>query len=121
MRKFVLGLLGALAVLVGCATGDVEQSVYSIRAAYDAGPLVAAVNYESLPRCDGANGPVCSDPGAVAELRKADLAAKVALDNAEDFVRNHPDLDPAVAIEAAQAAIDAFNRILVIYHIEVKE
>lgn len=105
--------------LSACANTDgAEKTVFQIRAAYDAGPLVLATNYESLPRCVEGGTPVCSKASVVDELRKADNAALVALDNAESFVRNHPDVDASDAITAANLAIATFANILTIYGID---
>jgi hypothetical protein len=114
---FAAGL--CTAALIGCANTDsAEKTVFQIRAAYDAGPLVLATNYESLPRCVDGGTPVCSKASVVAELRKADNAVLVALDNAESFVRNHPDMDASDAITAANLAIATFANIVSIYGLE---
>lgn len=118
IRRLLLAL-SATAFLAACANTDsAEKTVFQIRAAYDAGPLVLATNYESLPRCGEGVSKLCSDPKVVAELRTADNAALVALDNAESFVRNHPDVDATDAIEAANLAVATFAQILSVYGID---
>lgn len=82
-----------------------QQQVYSATVAYGAA-LKVAVTYESLPRC-GANAPViCSKAEIVAVIRKADTAAKSALDAAETTVRT-PGFGQDVYQSAAVAATNA--------------
>jgi len=115
----VAGALALAAMLSACASTDsAGKTVFRIRAAYDAGPLVLATNYESLPRCGTVESKICSDPGVVEELRKADLSAVAALDAAESFVRNHPEMDASDAIEAANLAVSVFAQILANYGID---
>ena len=120
--KRLLAVAGALVLTVllsACANTDsAEKTVFQIRAAYDAGPLVLATNYESLPRCSSVESKICSDSEVVEELRKADLSALAALDAAESFVRNHPDLDASDAIKAANLAVSVFAQILANYGID---
>jgi hypothetical protein len=95
-----------------------QGTVFDIRAAYDAAVLVPAANYASLPACPQASGQACADPSAVAQLRKADTAAKAALDAAEDVVRQNPTLDASAAISAAENAVTAVQTILATYNIQ---
>jgi hypothetical protein len=115
----VAGALALAPMLGACANMDsAEKTVFQIRAAYDAGPLVLATNYESLPRCGAVEPKICSDPGVVEELRKADLSALASLDAAESFVGNHPEMDASDAIEAANLAVSVFAQILANYGID---
>jgi hypothetical protein len=121
MKKF-LGLAAAFVItagFVGCAGDDVDQSVFNLRAGYVAGPLTLATAYESLPRCSDAVTKACSKVEIVEQLRKADLAAKAALDNAEFFARNHGDVEAKDAIDAARSAIAAMSKIITIYNIKI--
>jgi hypothetical protein len=91
------------------------QTIFDIRAAYDATVLAPAVAYNTLSRCTETVPAPCSDPAAVTQIRKADAAAAAALDAAEDVVRHHPDLDASAAIAAACNAVAAAQQILAIY------
>jgi hypothetical protein len=120
--KKILGLAAAFVVtagFVGCANDDVDQSVFNLRAGYVAGPLTLATAYESLPRCSATITKACSKIEVVEQLRKADLAAKAALDNAEFFARNHGDVAAKDAVDAARSAIAAMSQIITIYNIKI--
>lgn len=104
---------------LGCASDDAQTTVFQLRAGYVAGPLTLATHYESLPRCVEGGTKVCSDAKVVDQLRKADLAAKSALDNAETFVRTHGDIDASDAIDAARSAIASMSKIITIYNIKI--
>ena len=113
-----------LVLLASCAVFQhqtPQSTVYALRGAYDATVLAPAAHYASLPRCAaGVSATVtapCSDAAVVAQLQKADSAAKVALDAAESQVRNFPTIDATSAIAAAQAAINAATQILTLYAI----
>jgi len=106
----VSGLLAACSII---APTTPAQTVYDIRAAYDATILTPAVAYASLPRCPAEVE--CSDPDAVAEIRRADAAVLATLDAAEATVRQHPDLDASAAIASAQNAVTAAAKILTLY------
>lgn len=115
-------LVGALFFLAACATpeqgsGSAATSVYQAKLAY-AAVLTGAVEYNNLPRCGRPTSPaLCSSQGAVEAMRKANLAARSALDSAESTVR-----DPAVkgntaqlAVTAAGNAVDSFKEIVTLY------
>jgi len=117
----ILPLLAVL-LLVGC-TADPQQIVFDARSAYDATVLAPAANYNELPR----NGTpqcvvqkVCSDQKVVNVIRKTDDTAKIALDAAEDAVRN-PDFDTSTkkaAAIAAQDAVTAAVKVLNLYGVK---
>jgi hypothetical protein len=93
----------------GCATtapSTPAQTVFAAKSAY-AAVLTAAVSYESLQRCAPAVPKPCSDPALVAQIRRADDVAKLALDTAEAAVRT-----PAVGADARSKAIDTASRAL---------
>ncbi len=117
-------IVGALFFLAACAqtptgegSGSAATSVYQTKLAY-AAVLTGAVEYNKLPRCGRPTSPVlCSDQGAVEAMRKANVAARSALDAAENTVR-----DPAVkgntaqlAVTAAGNAVDSFKEIVALY------
>lgn len=115
MRFRLLAVVLALG-LAACAGTDPARVVYELRADYDAAFLAPAAHYRSLPLCPTA-APVCADPKAIAVLQKVDASAQVALDNAEDVVRNHPGLNADAAIAAAQDAVSAAEKTLAIWGI----
>jgi hypothetical protein len=108
-----LALTAAL-LLAACGSTP-QQIVFEARSGYDAAILAPAANYNELPRCPAE--PVCSEQSVVTSLRKADAAAKTALDAAEDAVRNHPDWDSEATIDAMQSAIEAVRQILLQYKV----
>ena len=122
MKLRYLALVGMLA-LAACATAAVKQqtSVYELRSSY-AIYLDAAAAYSQLPFCaKGTSATLtapCSDPSAVIALKKADDTAKLALDSAENIVRNNPVVDASSAIAAAQQALDAVKAIEAAYHVQ---
>ena len=77
-----------------------------------------AVTYNNLPRCGAPTSPpVCSDPGAIIAIRKANTAAQAALDAAETTVRT-PGVTASVATAAtvsATNAVAALQSILTLY------
>lgn len=118
----LVGLL-SLALLAGCLTtgGDTKPSpaalAYATKNSYEAA-LIVAVRYNELPRCGKSTSPpLCSDQAAVETIRKANAAARVALDKAEKIVRDPALKDDAkaTAVAAAVEAVDALKAILTIY------
>ena len=107
-------LLVALAACVSLEAETPAQRIFALKSDYRA-VLALAVAYESLPRCPGATVPLCSGPAVVAELRRADRRAEVALDGAEQVVRSPAASEGAVALalEAARAAVAALRQILI--------
>lgn len=103
------------AALGACASIEAKtpaQRIYALQADYNA-LLAVAVAYESRPRCAGPPRLDCSDPGAVAEIRKADTDAHAVLRAAQAVART-PGASPSNLIFAsAHAAIDALRKILV--------
>lgn len=91
--------------------------VYNISLTHNA-MLVGMVAYESQPRCDQTESPICSDRDVVDLLRKADTTADSAITAAELTVRAHPELNADFAIAAAQNAISAMEQILSQYNIK---
>jgi hypothetical protein len=118
-----LALLGALA-LAGCAT--FQADVAKFKAAYDtiasstvspAAVQVArstfnsleilATKYQRLPRCTGANGPVCRDPALRTRIDAAIVAGRGARAGLVSFMKSHPDALGAQGLyDALNASID---------------
>lgn len=120
IRTLLAALLMSV-VLSACSVPVAPKTpagiVFDIRAGYDASVLGPAAAYNSLPRCPVADRSPCSDPEAIAQIRKADAAAAATLDAAEEVVRKHPDLDASAAITAARNAVTAAVKILAVYNI----
>lgn len=100
-----LALASAL-VIAGCAANNqgslpsAQNTVYALKNTF-ASAQTAAIQYTSLPRCgQSTSPPLCSDAGVVAQIRKYNGDAVVALDAAEKTVR-----DPTASTGAMQAAI----------------
>ena len=118
----VLLALGLASLAGACATKAAATDVFELRAGYDATVLAPMAGYARLPPClshvaPAQGAPVCSDPAVVDQLRKADSAAKAALDAAEETVRQHPTMDATAAIAAAENAVAAVKVILTTYNI----
>lgn len=107
----VVGTLAGI-LLAGCAqtvATTPAQTVYQMRASYDAAFLAPAASYNELPRCPAVA--LCSDPKVVAQLRAADASAKLLLDGAETLSRAGA-VTAQTAAAAAQAAIEAALKVL---------
>lgn len=77
-----------------------------------------ATNYLSLPRCTGKNGPVCRSPAATAQLIPAVRAMRVARNNLEQFLSDHPgQLANQGLYDALQAATKTVQDIIRQYNI----
>jgi hypothetical protein len=95
--------------LSGCSSlpEDPRTAVFAAKERY-AVALTVAVEYESLPRCNGEAVSVCSEPSVVEVIRKVDSAAIAALDNAESVVRSI-DSDTGAIELAVTSAVAAVN------------
>lgn len=118
----IYALFAATLALTACgvlglpATTSAPDTVFALRAGYDAAFLKPAAAYNSLHRC-----PLpmpCSDQGVVDQLRLADASAKALLDGAENVARHHPELDAKTAISAAHNAVTAATQILTLYGVK---
>lgn len=118
MKHLVIGFVLLLAACASMEAKSPAQRVYAIQADYNA-LLSAAVAYESQPRCVEGQSRVnpCSDPKAVAEIRKGDDAAAAALKAAQDTVRTPGATANAVslALTGASNAVAALRSILTTY------
>jgi hypothetical protein len=117
-RIAVLPVVAALLLVSACGAltgGTPAADVFAMRAGYNAAFLAPAVAYNALPRCAEAVPQPCSQQSVVSQLRKADAAAKAALDAAETVVRDAPGVDARTAINAAREAIGAAVAIVAIY------
>lgn len=127
MRKLLIIGLAALS-LAGCAnlqnawvaatSSTVSPTVVIVAAnSFDA-LEVTATNYLKLPKCTGASS-VCRSPEATAKIIPAIRAGRVARNNLEQFMRDHPgQLGSQGSYDALKAAIDTLNGIFSQYSIK---
>jgi hypothetical protein len=94
-------------------SAEAQRAVYAMGEAYKL-VLQKAVEYESQPRCTATVTSKCSDPGIVAQLRKADTVASAALDAAQAAVRTPSVGGNAMsqAMQTANAALAALSALL---------
>lgn len=110
MRLFFLPV--ALALFLGACAGaeTPAQTVFAVKERYRV-VLDLANRYEDLKRCNVPDAPIaCSDPKAVDIIRKADLVADAALDEAEAVVRDPNASESALnlAVRSAEGAVATF-------------
>jgi hypothetical protein len=113
MRALFL-VLTLVGMFSACSTTPQSpaQAVYASTATYDAA-LTVAVAYKNLPPCAPSSPPICSDPGVVATLQRADNVAFEALSSAQRVVRVPGQSQSALqtAVQWANEAVAAFSRI----------
>lgn len=97
-------------------TGQDQTAFYKAEAGYTAA-LVLVADYTALPRCGDGAPSVCSDQNAVDQMRKAANMADMNIQNAEDLIRNHPELDASFAMDAADKALLSLDAIMATYHV----
>ncbi len=143
ISKFLSVAAIALAIFLGgCATnpdgtptliGKLENAAASItQATVDPQAIIIAANtFDALeatgknyinpklnPRCNGANGPVCRDPGVTAQINAAIRSGRVARNNAKQFLRDHPgQLGTQGLLDALNAAVSTLQSIFIQYNI----
>lgn len=104
MRQIVFAAVIAFG-LTACATQPAKPAPTPLAIAYAAeagfvSSLAIAVNYTNLPRCgQPASPPICSDPSAVAEIRKAATSGRTVINAAIATITA-----PGVTTDAAKAA-----------------
>lgn len=129
MRRTVLALVVAIG-LSGCAnverawdtltTSQVSPTVVIVAANTFDGLEATATNYLRLPRCTGANGPVCRDPRATSQIIPAVRAGRAARNALEDFLRSHPgQLGPSGLYDSLIAASNTLQAIFTQYNVRV--
>jgi len=127
MRKLFIAASVALA-LGGCAQLQNAWSVITSSSVPPGLVIVSgntvdaieatATNYLSLPRCTGKNGPICRSPAATAQLIPAVRAMRVARNNLEQFLSDHPgQLANKGLYDALQAATKTVQDIIAQYNI----
>jgi len=107
-------LLIAPLLLSACAGGQGGPSNKSIVLGLESsltGADILAKQYVNMPRCGAGNGPVCSDPTVIAQIKQAASTAYSAVTAAQSAV----DADPnsaasATAVAAATSALSALEK-----------
>jgi hypothetical protein len=80
-----------------------------------------ATNYLRLKKCSATSGPICRDPGATAKLIPAVRAGRVARNNLEQFLVDHPgQLGPTGLYDTLQASISTLQSVIAQYNIGAK-
>ena len=122
MRKIIFAIPLLLLALGGCAqltaltssTVSTESVGIAVNG-FDA-LEATATNYLRLRRCTGTNGPVCRDPAATAEIIPAVRAGRVARNNIEQFLKDHPgQLGTTGLYDALTAASSTLGAIITKY------
>lgn len=129
IRLFTAALL--VLSLAGCTTfNNLENAAAALTSASVNPTLVivagnsfdaleaTATQYLRLPRCTGANGPVCRSPQATAQIIPAIRAGRVARNNLEQFMQDNPgSLGPQGLYDALTAATSTLQSIIAQYNI----
>ncbi|HEY2070695.1 MAG TPA: hypothetical protein VGG48_14150 [Rhizomicrobium sp.] len=93
-----------------------QAAVYQARAKYDGVFLSAAAGYSLLPTCGSPGASkLCSDPGIVTQLRKADASIGVAFDGAEKIAATNGATDTVSLLADANTAIDTVGTVITVY------
>lgn len=113
--------LALMFFLPACSTtdGTANQERQALLATIDttyATVLVATATYEALPPCSDVSSRLCSNPGVVAEIKKAKAVMDVVVLKARSQIAAAN--DPKTMMGALQLALDAvavFSKIAVTY------
>jgi hypothetical protein len=134
MLKRVLALAGLALALAGCAQFQAfEQKVSTVYSAVTGATVnsqavlvasnifdgleVTATNYLRLAKCDGST-PVCRDPSATKAIIPAVHSGRVASNNLQQFLKDHPgQLGPSGLYDALQASIATLQAVYAKYQI----
>ena len=72
-----------------------------------------ATNYLQLTKCNGSNGPICRDPAVTKKLIPAVRSLRVARNNLQAFLVQHPgQLGPQGLYDALSAAVSTLQSII---------
>jgi hypothetical protein len=131
MKKLLIAAVLALG-LSGCATqfGQKVEGVYSAITGATVDPqsvIVAsnifdglqrtATNYLRLKKCNGST-PICRDPGATGKIIPAIRSGRVARNNLQQFMKDHPgQLGPTGLYDALEASISTLQLAFAQYNI----
>lgn len=127
--KKVFAVFAITVLLSGCAGG--VRGTWDLLASSQVSPTlvivagnsfdaleVTATNYLRLPRCNSFNGPVCRSPQVTVKLIPAVRAGRVARNNLERFLREHPgQLADQGLYDALTATTQTLQDIIVQYNI----
>lgn len=109
---FALAGCGTVTNLYNAATGATVSPTAVIVAANSFDALEAtATNYIRLKKCSATSGPICRNPDAVAAIVPAIRSGRVARNNLEQFLQDHPGaLGPQGLYDALQESIDTLRK-----------
>lgn len=133
MRKlFVVAAIAVGLTLGGCASqfGQKVEGVVSAITGATVSPqavIVAsnvfdglertATNYLRLKKCNGST-PICRDPGATKALIPAIRSGRVARNNLQQFMKDHPgQLGPSGLYDALQTSINTLQSVFAQYNV----
>lgn len=106
----------AVASAVSGATVD-PQAVLIASNTFD-GLQRTATNYLRLKRCSAVSGPICRSPEATKKIIPAIRAGRVARNNLQLFLKQHPGaLGPQGLYDSLQAAITTLQSVFDTYNI----
>lgn len=125
MRKVpsFLAVIVITTSLGACASFSKLQNAYNVVTGATVSPQVVlvaantfdameatATNYLILPRCTGANGPICRVRSATKPITSYVRRGRTARNTLEQFFRDHPgQLGPRGAYDVLQAAINGLQ------------
>lgn len=77
-----------------------------------------ATNYLRLKRCSSTNRPICRDPAATMKIVPAIRSGRVARNNLQQFMSDHPgQLGPSGLYDALQASITTLQSVFTEYNV----
>lgn len=130
MKKFFAIVL-ALVFLSGCSTFDRLKSTAEAVGEFTVSPTaviiasntfdalqITATNYLKLKSCRKISNPVCRDPTATALIIPAIRAGRVARNNLQQFLKDHPNqLGPSGVFDALNASISTIQGVFYQYRV----
>lgn len=130
MRKSIIAII-ALSLLTGCSAELQKfKSAYDVVTSSSISPTMVyvaantfdaleatATNYLRLPKCGGSSI-ICRNQSAVAVIIPAIRSGRVARNNLEQFLKDHPgQLGPKGLYDSLTASIDTIQKIYTQYNI----
>lgn len=105
-------------VFSAATTASVDPQAIIVAANTFDGLQATAKAYLRLPRCTGANGPVCRSPAATPPLINAVQSGRRARNAALAFLKSHPgQLGPQGVYDALQSSVGLIQSIFATYNI----
>lgn len=114
MKRSFLIILSVL-FLAGCSTIQNPVNNNALASAISTYGILdsAVIAYRSLPRCTKTNNfsieNICYKRSVLVQAQAYDKAANVAINNAVEYKRAYPTLDPTAYISAATLAVTTFK------------